>query len=216
MGTYKGTLSLRGGLHTRLRAHDHYTSSTLIGGKDGSGPNSLHTTYAWGTHGVSECKMDVKSTWICAWHQMDHVSWSLGLFFNNHLLKVGLTQNREIMALWTLTTVDLSYFIMCEDLHESTFIEIAFGWGLSHIWLHTILEGPWPHYMILEVPWDGLWTLFLGSHNFHGHGSWLLCEVAMRLEVAKAAATTIANKCLRWRWAEADTSARGNIINNLR
>jgi hypothetical protein len=30
--------------HTRLRAHDHYTSSTLISGKGGDGPSSLHTT----------------------------------------------------------------------------------------------------------------------------------------------------------------------------
>jgi hypothetical protein len=30
--------------HTRLRAHDHYTPSTLIGGKGGAGPSSLHTT----------------------------------------------------------------------------------------------------------------------------------------------------------------------------
>ena len=29
---------------TRLRARDHYTSSTLIGGKSGAGPSSLHTT----------------------------------------------------------------------------------------------------------------------------------------------------------------------------
>ena len=36
--------------------------------------------YAWGTNGVCECKMDVKSTWIPTWHPMDHVSWSLGLF----------------------------------------------------------------------------------------------------------------------------------------
>ena len=36
--------------------------------------------YAWGTNGVCECKMDVKSTWIPTWHQMDHVSWPLGLF----------------------------------------------------------------------------------------------------------------------------------------
>ena len=28
----------------RLRAHDHYTSSTLIGGKGGAGPSSLHIT----------------------------------------------------------------------------------------------------------------------------------------------------------------------------
>ena len=36
--------------------------------------------YAWGTNGVCECKMDVKPTWIPTRHQMDHVSWSLGLF----------------------------------------------------------------------------------------------------------------------------------------
>ena len=33
----------------------------------------------WGTNGVCESKMDVKSIWIPTWHQMDHVSWLLGL-----------------------------------------------------------------------------------------------------------------------------------------
>ena len=42
--------------------------------------SKLASHYAWGTNGVCECKMDVKSTWIPTWHQMDHVSWSLGLF----------------------------------------------------------------------------------------------------------------------------------------
>ena len=36
--------------------------------------------YTWGTDGVCECKMDVKSTWIFTWHQTNHISWSLGLF----------------------------------------------------------------------------------------------------------------------------------------
>ena len=27
--------------------------------------------YAWGTNGVCDCKMDVKSTWIPTWHRMD-------------------------------------------------------------------------------------------------------------------------------------------------
>ena len=36
--------TIRATSHTRLRAHDHYTSSTLIGGKGGAGPSSLHTT----------------------------------------------------------------------------------------------------------------------------------------------------------------------------
>jgi hypothetical protein len=43
------------------------------------------------------------------------VTW---IVFKNHLLEVGLTQNRETMALRTLTTADLFYFIMREDMHE--------------------------------------------------------------------------------------------------
>ena len=80
---YTGPLSLRrekrpredirATSHTRLRAHYHYTSSTPIGGEGGAGPSSL------GTNEVHECKMGVRSTWIPTWHQMDHVSWSLGL-----------------------------------------------------------------------------------------------------------------------------------------
>jgi hypothetical protein len=34
--------------------------------------------------------------------------------------------------------------------------------------------------MILEVCWDGLWTLSFGLSQFHGHGSWLVCEVVLR------------------------------------
>ena len=43
------------------------------------------------------------------------VTWTI---FKNHLLEVGLTQNRETMTLRTLATVSLVYFIMCEDPHE--------------------------------------------------------------------------------------------------
>jgi hypothetical protein len=43
------------------------------------------------------------------------VTWSI---FINHLLEVGLAQNRETIALRTLTTVGLFYFTMCEDPHE--------------------------------------------------------------------------------------------------
>ena len=43
------------------------------------------------------------------------VTWTI---FKNRLFEVGPTHNWETMALRTLTTVDLLYFIMCEDLHE--------------------------------------------------------------------------------------------------
>ena len=43
------------------------------------------------------------------------VIWTI---FKNHLLEVGLIQNQETMALRTLTTVDLFYFIMVEGPYE--------------------------------------------------------------------------------------------------
>jgi hypothetical protein len=108
------------------------------------------------------------------------VTWTI---FKTHLLELGLTQNWETMALRMFTTVDLFYFIMCEDSHEYKFIEIAFGCGPGHIWLHTTLEDRLPHYMILEVSWDNLSRLSFGLSQFHGHGSWLVCEVAPKLQV---------------------------------
>jgi hypothetical protein len=67
-------------------------------GKGGAGPSSLHTTLE-GPNGVSECKMDVNV-------HMDSYMASNGSYFmvtltifKNHLSEVGLTQNRETMAL---------------------------------------------------------------------------------------------------------------------
>ena len=78
---------------------------------------------------------------------MVHVTWD---YFQNHLLEVGLT------------TIDSLCFILCED---PTWMGIHW----SSIWLRVRLHvtsyytwGHWPHYMVL----DGLWTIFLGSHNF--------------------------------------------------
>ena len=36
--------------------------------------------------------------------------------------------------------------------------------------------------MILEVCWDILWTLSFGLSQFHGHGSSLVCEVAVKFQ----------------------------------
>jgi hypothetical protein len=49
------------------------------------------------------------------------------IIMKNHILKVGLTRNWETMTLRTLTMVGVFYSIMCENPHEYTFIEIAFG-----------------------------------------------------------------------------------------
>jgi len=201
--------------HTRLRARDHYTSSTLIGGKGGAGPSSFCTTLEGPTEWVCECKMfiggsivvyDVMSfrgcqrSYIVFWRgtilgevsycsqtkpylmpltcsscnithtslrARDHYlfkyshwwkgqSWSkfashyawrtnrvsmwmqdgcevymdsyiasnescfmvIWTIFKNHLLEVGLTQTWETIALQTLTTVDVFYYIMHKDPRE--------------------------------------------------------------------------------------------------
>ena len=98
----------------------------------------------------------------------------LDYFPKTHFLKVGLTQNRETMALWTLKTVDfILYILSCVRTHmnRNLFIEIKYGWGPGYIWLHTIHEDPWPHYTLLKVSCDGLWTLSFGLSQFHGHNS---------------------------------------------
>ena len=65
----------------RPRARDHYdASSTLVGGKGGDCPSSLHASTLEGPTGVCECaRWMLKSTWIPTWHHMGHVAWSLGL-----------------------------------------------------------------------------------------------------------------------------------------
>jgi hypothetical protein len=63
------------------------------------------------------------------------------------------------------------------------FIQIAFGWGPGHIWLHTTLEGMWPHYnMMLEVCWGWHLDTFLWALTISW--SWLLARVVWCGEVA--------------------------------
>ena len=52
---------------------------------------------------------------IPMWHQMGHVVMIAWTIFENRLLEVGQTQNRETMALPNFTTVLLELIIVCED-----------------------------------------------------------------------------------------------------
>ena len=121
--------------------------------------------------------MDVKSTWILTWHRMDMFHGHLDYFQKPTL---GGRSNTKLGDHGTL------------NAHNSCFILFYHTWGpqwikihWNNVWLraqshiYTTLEEPWPHYMILEVCWDGLWTFSFGLSQFHGHGSWLVCEVAL-------------------------------------
>jgi hypothetical protein len=78
--------------HTRLKARDHCTSSKSHQWKRWS-RSRFASHYTSRTNWVSWCKMDVKSTWIPTWHQVDHVSWSL-VVFSKPPLGGRLTQTR--------------------------------------------------------------------------------------------------------------------------
>ena len=114
--------------HTRLRARDYCTSSTLIGGKGGAGPSSLHTTLEGPTEYVNAIWM-IKSTWIPTWHPMDHVFMVAWTIFKNHLF--GGRPNTKLGDHGTPNTHN-RWFILFSHVWGPAwikFIEIAFGWG---------------------------------------------------------------------------------------
>ena len=94
---------------------------------------------------------------------------------------LGSRPNNELGDYGTLNAHNCWFiiFLSCvRFVHKQKSIEIAFGWGpvTYDFTLHSRVRN---HYMTLEVCWDGLWTLSFGLSQLHGHGSWLVCEVAL-------------------------------------
>jgi hypothetical protein len=100
-------------------------------------------------HKVCECKIDAKSTWIPTWHPMDLVSWSLELFCH----------------MWEPTWIDIYWNSIW--LRVRSHMTSLYTWG-SMTTLHDCGG-------VLGWPLD----TFFGLSQFHGHGSWLVCEVAL-------------------------------------
>jgi hypothetical protein len=129
-------------LGTQLHSKCHFTHKT-------AGPRPLHfnhshwwkrrswskfaSHYTWGTNKNKwmrdGCKIYMDS-YMASNGSGFMVTWTI---FKNHLLEVGLTQFQETMALWNRTTIDLSHFIMCEDLG---WIEIHWNCIRLRAWSH--------------------------------------------------------------------------------
>ena len=134
----RSSLPLRVTSHTRLRACHRCASSTPIGGNDG--PVQVRFTL---------CLRDPWSKWMqdgskvymyfymASSESCFMVTW---IVFKNHFLEVGLSQNKETMALRTLTIVGLFYFIMCEDL---TWIEVRRNSIWLRVWSHMTSHYTW-------------------------------------------------------------------------
>ena len=144
--------------------------------------------YPWGTNKICECKMDVKSTWIPTWHRMVIFYWHLD-FFQKPLL--GGRPNTKLGDYGTPNTHN-HCFIMFYHIWEPAWIETPWRsiWfkARSHMTSHYIIGSVTAHYMLLEVSLDGFWTQSFGLSQFHGHGSWLVCEVALIRPIHRASA----------------------------
>ena len=100
--------------------------------------------------------------------------------FQCHLLEVGLIQDHGILNAHNRWFIFFYYVWRPSWINYSLISHLVEGTGTSTC-LHTTFEGRWPHYMILEVSWDGLWTLSSRLSEIHGHGScscvkWPLCD----------------------------------------
>ena len=106
--------------------------------------------YAWGTNGVCMWMQDGCKVYMDSYMPSNGscslVTWTI---IKNHLLEISLTQNRETMALWNLTTVDLFYFY-----HARGPALMKINW--NGIWLRT-----WSH-MTSHYAWGTVTTL----HDF--------------------------------------------------
>ena len=115
-GTY-GMCNLRATSHTRPRAMTITLQALSLVEKVEL--VQVRFTLCLRDHGVCECKMHGCKAYMDSYMASDGscfmVTWT---GFKNHLLGVGLPQHSETMALWTLTTDGLDYFIMFDNPHE--------------------------------------------------------------------------------------------------
>ena len=134
--------------HARPRAHDRYLSSTLIGGKGGAGPSSLRLRDQRSEWMRDGCEVYVDS-YVASNGSCFMVTWSI---FKNHLLEVGLTQNRRSWHFGRSQPVIYSILlIMCED---PAWIKIHW----NSIWLRA------KSHMSKHYTWGSVTTL----HDFGG------------------------------------------------
>jgi hypothetical protein len=118
--------------------------------------------YAWGTNGCRECKMDVKSTWIPTWHQMDHVSWSLGFFPKPPLRCRPNTKPGDYGTL----NAHNRWFILFYHVWKPTWIKIHWNSIGMRAWSHMTSHYTWGSVTTLLDFGDVLARLSFELHNF--------------------------------------------------
>jgi hypothetical protein len=137
---------------------------------------TLHLRNQWSKWVYDGCKVYMDSymgvKWIMFHGQLDYLKkLSLGC---RPKLKIGRSWHSEISQ-------SFIYYILLAVTkpHEWKIIEIAFGWGPSHIMTSHYTWGSVTTLHDFGSVLGQPWALFLGFSLFHDHGSWLVCEVAL-------------------------------------
>ena len=180
--TYFGALEpigqlLRATSHMRLNACDHCTSSTLS--------LSLVEKVELLQVRFTLRLRDQQSMWMqggCKVYMDSYLALNGSCFviawiiFKNRFLLVGRPNTKR--GDQGTPNAHNHWFALFYHVWGTAWLKIHW----NSIWLRARSQmtshytgGPWPHYMILEVSWD----TFFGLSQFHGHGSWLVCEVAL-------------------------------------
>jgi hypothetical protein len=158
--------TLRATAHTRLRARDHYTSSTLIGGKGGVGPSSLQTTLQRPTEYVN-------ARWMQSLHGFLHgIEWIMFHGHSDYFQKPHIRSRPNTKPLEDHGT---------PNIHNLWFILSYHGWGptwidyhRNNVWLrvqsHMTSHHTWRFVITLLDFWRSLGMAYghylLGSCNF--------------------------------------------------
>ena len=94
---------------------------------------------------------------------------------------------RKLYPLWSINSGAINAsFEFISNARNRWFILYYHVWGpawikihSNSIWLRARSHIDLTRWYWGEC-WDGLWTLSLGLSQFHGHGSWLMCKVALK------------------------------------
>ena len=172
---WRGSILLRATSHTRLRARDcllQFKHSHWWKRRSRSKFATSHHArlrdersiyiYKWMQDG-GECKV-YKDSYMASNGSCRMVTWTIS---KTHLLEVGSTQNRDTMALQTLTSVDVFYFY---HVWEPTWIEIRWNGICLRARSYMASHYTWGSVTTLHdfggVCWDGLWALSFGLLQF--------------------------------------------------
>jgi hypothetical protein len=158
-------VALRATSHTRLRARDHYTSSTLIGGKGGAGPSAFHI--------MLEGSMEyVNARWMLCLHGFLHVierimcRGHLDYFQKPPLAGKPYTKPGDHDTPNNHNRWFILFYRVWKPRMNRKFIEITFDWGhMSHMTSHYTRESVTTLHVFGGWVGTAFGHFLLGSHN---------------------------------------------------